>query len=93
MQRYRYENGVLNLYKQRYASNKFYWNFVGTVARSISSAQPFYIPLNSNGTPDTRYVGVKLSTRDPKTSNRSYAATAALLDTEIDYRSRICLYQ
>jgi len=92
-QRYRYENGQLNLYKQRYTSNYFYWNFVATVARYISSAQPFYIPLNSNGTPDTRYVGVKLSARDPKTSNRGYAATAALLDTQIDYRSRICLYQ
>lgn len=93
MQRYRYENGVLNLYRQRYASSKFYWQFVATVARYISSAQPFYIPLNSNGTPDTRYVGVKLSARDPKTSNRNYTATAALLDTQIDYRSRICLYQ
>ena len=93
MQRYRFENGVLNLYRQRYANSKFYWQFVSTVARYISSAQPFYIPLNSNGTPDTRYVGVKLSARDPKTSNRNYAATAALLDTQIDYRSRICLYQ
>jgi hypothetical protein len=97
MQRYRYENGQLNLYRQRYSSpsgnsGNFYWSFVATVARYISSAQPFYIPLN-NGTPDTRYVGVKLSTRDPSTSNRNYAATAALLDTQIDYRSRICLYQ
>ncbi|HZR77897.1 MAG TPA: hypothetical protein VFA58_01740 [Chthoniobacterales bacterium] len=93
MQRYRYENGVLNLYRQRYAGTKFYWSFVATVARYISSAQPFYIPLNSNGTPDTRYVGVKLSARDPHTSNRNYAATSTLLDTQIDYRSRICLYQ
>ena len=93
MQRYRYENGVLNLYRQRYAGGKFYWQFVSTVARYISSAQPFSIPLNSNGTPDTRYVAVKLSARDPKTSNRNYAATGALLDTQIDYRSRICLYQ
>jgi Tfp pilus assembly protein PilE len=92
MQRYRFENGVLNLYRQRYASSKFYWSKVATVARYISSAQPFYIPLTS-GTQDTRYVGVKLSTRDPKTSNRNYSATAALLDTQIDYRSRICLYQ
>lgn len=97
-QRYRFENGVLNLYRQRYSSPSgnngyFYWSFVATVARYISSAQPFYIPLNSNGTPDTRYVGVKLQARDPSTSNRNYAATAALLDTQIDYRSRICLYQ
>jgi hypothetical protein len=92
-QRYRFENGILNLYRQRYAGNKFYWSLVSTVARYISSAQPFYVPLNTNGTPDTRYVGVKLSARDPNTSNRGYAATAALLDTQIDYRSRICLYQ
>lgn len=97
-QRYRYENGQLNLYKQRYSSPSgnngyFYWQFIATVARYISSAQPFYIPLNSNGTADTRYVGVKLSARDPSTSNRGYATTAALLDTQIDYRSRICLYQ
>jgi len=98
MQRYRFENGNLNLYRQRYSSPSgnsgyFYWNFVATVARYISSAQPFYIPLNSSGTADTRYVGVKLSARDPSTSNRNYLSTASLLDTQIDYRSRICLYQ
>ena len=98
MQRYRYENGQLNLYRQRYSSpsgnsGNFYWSYVTTVARYISSAQPFYIPLNTGGTSDTRYVGVKLSARDRSTSNRGYAATAALLDTQIDYRSRICLYQ
>jgi hypothetical protein len=107
MQRYRYENGQLNLYKQCYSSPSgnsgyFFWGDgknppsakpAATVARYISSAQPFYIPLNSTGTPDMRYVGVKLSARDPSTSNRGYAATAALLDTQIDYRSRICLYQ
>jgi len=95
MQRYRFENGNLNLYRQRYIGNNgpFYWSFVATVARYISSAQPFYIPLNSGGTADTRYVGVKLSARDPSTSNRGYLATSSLLDTQIDYRSRICLYQ
>ncbi len=98
MQRYRFENGVLNLYKQRNTGNNngngvFYWQYIATVARYISSAQPFYIPLNSRGTPDTKYVGVKLSARDPSTSNRGYLATASLLDTQIDYRSRICLYQ
>jgi hypothetical protein len=97
-QRYRFENGVLNLYKQRYSgangnTGYFYWQKIATIARYISSAQPFYIPLNSGGTADTRYVGVKLSTRDPSTSNRNYLSTASLLDTQIDYRSRICLYQ
>lgn len=99
MQRYRYENGQLNLYRQRYSANGnppnayFYWTRVSTVARYISSPQPFYIPLNSGGTPDTRYVGVNLTARDPSSSNRGYLATASLLNTQIDYRSRICLYQ
>jgi hypothetical protein len=117
MQRYRYENGQLNVYHQRYSSltgqnGYFYWcplSVTGrnandlqwyqngikptTVAKSISSPQPFYIPLNSGGTPDTRYVGVNLSARDPSTSNRGYLATASLLNTQIDYRSRVCLYQ
>lgn len=115
-QRYRFENGQVNVYHQRYSvqnnnNGYFYWCPLDsradynptwyndatikktTVARYISSAQPFYVPLNSSGTQDTKYVGVKLSARDPSTSNRSYAATAALLDTQIDYRSRICLYQ
>jgi hypothetical protein len=117
MQRYRYENGQLNVYHQRYSSlsgqnGYFYWcplSVTGrnandlqwyqngikptTVAKDISSPQPFYIPLNSGGTPDTRYVGVNLSARDHSTSNRGYLATASLLNTQIDYRSRICLYQ
>jgi hypothetical protein len=117
MQRYRYENGELNVYRQRYSSPSgqggyFYWcplSVTGeggndtqwyqngvkrtTVARYISSPQPFYIPLNSGGTPDTKYVGVNLTARDPSSSNRGYLATASLLNTQIDYRSRICLYQ
>jgi hypothetical protein len=111
MQRYRFEGGVLNMYKQVNSGNNngsgyFFWGKpaytcnsspaavpVATVARFISSPQPFYIPLNSGGSPDTRYVGVKLSARDPGSSNRNYLSTASLLDTQIDYRSRICLFQ
>jgi hypothetical protein len=92
-QRYRFEGGELRLYKQRYASSSFYWQYISTVTRYLSSPQPFYVPLNSGGSPDTKYVGVKLSARDPSSSNRGYLSTAALLDTQIDYRSRICLYQ
>jgi Tfp pilus assembly protein PilE len=96
-QRYRFENGVLNLYKQRNSSpgnnGYFYWQYIATLAHYISSPQPFYIPLNSGGTADTKYVGVKLTARDPSTSNRGYLATSSLLDTQIDFRSRICLYQ
>jgi hypothetical protein len=97
MQRYRFEGGELHFYKQRNSGNgnnaNFYWQYISTIARYLSSPQPFYIPLNSGGSPDTRYVGVKLSARDPGTSNRGYLATASLLDTQIDYRSRICLFQ
>ncbi|MEY2542909.1 MAG: hypothetical protein QOE81_370 [Verrucomicrobiota bacterium] len=98
MQRYRFEGGELHLYRQRNTggnngNGNFYWQLVSTVARYLSSPQPFYIPLNSGGSPDTRYVGVKLSARDPSSSNRGYLSTASLLDTQIDYRSRICLYQ
>jgi hypothetical protein len=117
MQRYRYENGQLNVYRLRYSSPNgqngyFYWaplSVTGktandaqwfangvkptTIARYISSPQPFYVPLNSGGTPDTRYVGVNLTARDPSSSNRGYLSTASLLNTQIDYRSRICLYQ
>jgi hypothetical protein len=117
MQRYRYENGQLNVYRLRYSvpngqNGYFYWaplSVVGrtsndaqwyqngiaptTIARYISSPQPFYIPLNSGGTPDTKYVGVNLTARNPSSSNRGYLATASLLNTQIDYRSRICLYQ
>ena len=96
-QRYRYENGQLHLYKQRYTSNgnsgTFVWSDMAVVAKYLSSPQPFYVPLNSGGSPDTRFVGVKLTARDSKSSNRGYLATASLLDTQIDYRSRIALYQ
>lgn len=93
MQRYRYENGELHLYKQRYSGGTVYWEDKGVVARYISSPKPFYIPLNTLGGVNNKYVGVKLTTRDPKTSNRNYLATSTLLDTQIDYRSRIALYQ
>ena len=102
MQRYRYENGELHCYYQRYAGGTFFWEPAGMdaqgrsrsiVARYITSPKPFYTPLNSVGGPNNKYVGVKLTARDPKSSNRNYQATAALLDTQIDYRSRICLYQ
>lgn len=97
MQRYRYERGELNVYRQRDTCNGqggcFYWQKLATVAKYVSTPQPFYIPLNSGGSPDTKYVGIRLSTRDPSTSNRKYLATASLLDTQVDYRSRLCLYQ
>ena len=92
-QRYRYEKGELHRYVQDYASNAVYWKDSGIVARYISSPTPFYIPLNTGGSANTKYVGVKLSARDPSSSNRGYLSTATLLDTQIDFRSRIALYQ
>ena len=96
-QRYRYENGELHMFKQRYnasgSSGQFYWQDVATVAKYISSPTPFYVPLNSGGTPDLKYVGVNLTARDPKSSNQGYLATASLLNTQIDYRSRLTITQ
>lgn len=92
-QRYRFEDGELHLYKQRYSGSSVYWQDIATVARYISSPTPFYVPLNSGGSANTKYVGVKLTARDPKSSNRGYLASASLLDTQIDYRSRITTTQ
>lgn len=88
-----YRDGELHLYKQRYNGSSVYWQDIATVARGISSPMPFYVPLNSGGSPNTKYVGVKIAARDPKSTNRGYLATASLLDTQIDYRSRITISQ
>src|SRR5205085_1977265 len=97
MQRYRFEGGELRTYNQRNSNpgngGYYYWHYASTIARNLSTPQPFYIPLNSGGSPDTRYVGIRVSARDRSTSNRGYLATATLLDTQIDFRSRICLFQ
>lgn len=93
MQRYRYENGELHYYVQTYTGGALTWQDTAVVAKYISSPKPFYVPLNSGGSADTKFVGVKLTARDPKSSNRGYLATASLLDTQIDFRSRIALYQ
>jgi hypothetical protein len=92
-QRYRFEEGELHLYKQRYSGSSTYWQDFASVANYISSPIPFYVPLNRGGSPNTKYLGVKLTARDPKSSNRGYLATASLLDTQIDYRSRITIAQ
>lgn len=119
-QRYRYENGELRLYRQNYSGSAFYWEYIATISKFLSSPQPFYIPLTETATGpwyestnsyaayttsntqttgrrfassiDSRYVGIKLTSRDPDSSNRGYLSTATLLNTQIDYRSRIALY-
>lgn len=96
---YHYENGELHYYQQRSTSSNpsvvgtLYWKDVATVARYLSSPKPFSVPLNRYGGPDNKYIQVKLSARDPKSTNRGYIASTALLDTKIDYRSRLTIFQ
>jgi type II secretory pathway pseudopilin PulG len=90
---YHYENGELNQYKQRYSGSALIWQKIATVARYISSPKPFYVPLNRSGSSNNKYVGINLSARDPKSSNRGYIATASLLNTQVDYRSRLTVEQ
>jgi type II secretory pathway pseudopilin PulG len=94
-QLYRYENGELHIYKQRYTGSAFFWEDQAPngIVRNLTSPYPFYIPLNSGGTANTKYVGVDLSASDPKSSNRGYLATNSLLSTTIDYRASITLTQ
>jgi type II secretory pathway pseudopilin PulG len=96
---YHYENGELHYYVQASTSSNpsvagtLYWNDVATVARYLSNPKPFSVPLNRAGSSDNKYVKVRISARDPKSSNRGYIATASLLDTQIDYRSRLTIFQ
>lgn len=46
-----------------------------------------------SGSINTRYVGIKLTAQDPNSSNRGYLSTSSLLNTQVDYRSRLALYQ
>ena len=96
---YHFENGELHYYQQRSTSSNpsvagtLYWKDTAIVARYISRPKPFSVPLNRYGGPDNKYVKVSLSARDPKSTNRGYIATSALLDTNIDYRSRLTIFQ
>jgi prepilin-type N-terminal cleavage/methylation domain-containing protein len=100
------QNGGLHLYRQRYNSSTSsnYWveaveNANGTlvpygpIVRNVTSPTPFTTPLNSSGTPDTRYVGVRLTAADAGATIRGYRSTSTLLNTAIPYRSRICNFQ
>jgi type II secretory pathway pseudopilin PulG len=90
---YRYENGELHMFRQRYNGTNFYWEDVATVARNLTSAMPFYSPLNPGGGFNTKYVGVKITATDAKVSNQKFVAVNSLLDTAIDYRTAIALTQ
>ena len=68
-----------------YQSTSSYLSY--TTSSANSTGQTF------TGSANTRYVGVKLTARDPQSSNRGYLATASLLNTQIDYRSQIANHQ
>ena len=96
---YRYENGELHYYQQRSTSSNpavagtLFWKDTAVVARFLSNPKPFSVPLNRYGGPDNKYIKVQMSARDPKSTNRGYMATASLLDTQVDYRSRLTVFQ
>jgi hypothetical protein len=96
---YHFENGELHYYNQVSTSTNpsvvgtLYWKDVATVARYLSSPKPFSVPLNRYGGSNNKYVKVTISARDPKSTNRGYIATASLLDTQVDYRSRLTIFQ
>jgi type II secretory pathway pseudopilin PulG len=96
---YRYENGELHFYQWRSTSTNsstagtLYWKDVATVARYLSSPKPFSVPLNRYGSSDSKYISVVVGARDPRSSNRGFIATSALLNTQIDYRSRLTMFQ
>lgn len=90
---YSYKNGELHMFRQRYNGTNFYWQDVATVARNLTSAMPFYTPLNSGGGFNTKYVGVKMTATDTKVTNQNFIAVNSLMDTAIDYRTAIALTQ
>jgi hypothetical protein len=79
---------------------RYYPNLVATptdyvvVSRNMTSPLPFRIPLNSTGTPDTRYTSITLSALDPTYSKRAYKNTSMqLVDARVPYRCQMTKYQ
>jgi hypothetical protein len=90
---YRCDGSELHFLKQRYSGSSFYWQDVAVVARNLTTAMPFYTPLNSGGGFNTKYVGIQITTNDPKSSNRNFAATNMIINTTVDYRTALALTQ
>lgn len=88
-----YKNGELHLLKQAYSGGSFYWQDVAVVARNLSTAMPFYSPLNAGGGFNTKYVGIQVTTADPKSSNRNFVASNMIINTTVDYRTALALTQ
>lgn len=57
-----------------------------TIARYVTSAQPFGAPSY----PDRRNVGVEITTEESRYSNRGYKATNTLVAGSIPFRARLC---
>jgi len=88
-----YSGGELHFLKQRYNGISFYWQDIAVVARNLTTAMPFYTPLNSGGGFNTKYVGIQITTNDPKSTNRKFAATNMIINTTVDYRTALALTQ
>jgi prepilin-type N-terminal cleavage/methylation domain-containing protein len=79
---------------------RFYPNLIATpttyavIARNVTSATPFSIPLNQTGTPQTRFTSVAITVTDPSFSNRGYKSTSMqMADAGVPYRCVVTKYQ
>ena len=79
---------------------RFYPNLIATpttyavIARNVTSATPFSIPLNQSGTPETRFTAVTVTVSDPSFSNRGYKATSMeMANAGVPYRCVVTKYQ
>jgi hypothetical protein len=84
------KNGELRFFPNLIATPTTY----SVIARNITSATPFSIPLNDTGTPDTRYTSVNITASDPTSSNRGYKSTSMqMVDARVPYRAQVTKYQ
>jgi prepilin-type N-terminal cleavage/methylation domain-containing protein len=87
-------------YAVRNGELRFYPNLIATpssyniIARNITSAAPFSLPLNKSGTPDTRYISVNITVTDPTYSNRGFKHTSMEnVNAHVPYRRQVTKYQ
>jgi prepilin-type N-terminal cleavage/methylation domain-containing protein len=87
---YAVNNGELRYYPNLIATPTTYH----VIARNVTSATPFSIPLNQSGTPDTRYTAVNITVTDPTYSNRGFKGTSMqMADAGVPYRCQMTKYQ
>jgi type II secretory pathway pseudopilin PulG len=83
-------NGELRYYPNLIATPSTY----SVVARNVTSATPFSIPLNQSGTPETRFTAVNITVTDPNFSNRGYKNTSMQMAVGgVPYRCQMTNYQ